>query len=59
MLESLREHGLGVPSSWSAPAGGLLGSRRLTALAGLVVGAPHRLIVVVDGYELSVAGAGA
>ena len=53
VLDSLREHGLGVPSSWSAPPGGLLGSRRLTALAGLVAGSPHRLIVVADGYELS------
>jgi LuxR family maltose regulon positive regulatory protein len=30
-----------------------LGSQRLTALAGLVVGAPERLTVVIDGYELA------
>ena len=53
VLASLREHGLGVPASWTVPASGGLGSLRLSALAGLVVGAPQRLTLVVDGYELA------
>ena len=53
VLQSLREHGLGVPASWTVPAGGGLGSQRLSALAGLVAGASQRLTLVVDGYELA------
>ena len=53
MLESLRRHGLGVPTSWTVPRSGGLGSSRLNALAGLVLGASQRLTLVVDGYELA------
>jgi len=53
VLESLRKRGLGVPTTWVATTGGGLGSRRLTALAGLVVDATDRLTVVIDGYELA------
>ncbi len=53
VLESLRRLGLGVPTSWTVAAGAVLGSPRLTALAGLLVGAPDKLTVVIDGYELA------
>jgi len=53
VLEALRRHGLGVPTSWTVPTGRGLGSQRLNALAGLVVGASRRLTLVVDGYELA------
>ncbi|MGZ8741783.1 MAG: LuxR C-terminal-related transcriptional regulator [Nocardioides sp.] len=53
VLESLRRLGLGVPTSWSVAAGAVLGRQRLTALAGLVVGTPEKLTVVIDGYELA------
>jgi LuxR family maltose regulon positive regulatory protein len=53
VLEALRRLGLAVPRTWSVTAGAVLGHQRLTALAGLVVGAPERLTVVIDGYELT------
>ena len=53
VLESLRRQGLGVPTSWTVPAGGLLGMRRLSALGELLVRASERVTVVVDGYVLA------
>lgn len=53
VLESLRRLGLDVPTGWTVTAGAVLGSQRLSALAGLVVGAPQRLTLVIDGYELA------
>jgi LuxR family transcriptional regulator, maltose regulon positive regulatory protein len=53
LLECLRRLGVGVSAvSRGAPADEVLGRARLTKLAGLVAEAPHRLTVVVDGYEL-------
>jgi LuxR family transcriptional regulator, maltose regulon positive regulatory protein len=53
LLECLGRLGIGVSAvSQGAPADVVLGRARLTKLARLVAEEPHRLTVVVDGYEL-------
>jgi LuxR family transcriptional regulator, maltose regulon positive regulatory protein len=52
-LECLRRLGLDVTAvTQGQPADAVLGTVRLTRLAGLVREAPHTLTIVADGYEM-------